>query len=424
MAAASLFELTCLAVITAAGAALLGWLAFVRPRLGMYALFALAPTQFIFLPVGNFFVSPADVIATACGAGIAFRAAAGRPETREAIRMHAMLGFMLAAYLVGFVWLDHFSRTLIRLPLAIIPSILACELVTRRRHLGAAITALVVAALLDAAYGAAFVMAGQPLHPTRFSGMMGVNFSANLMAAGAVMAFARVAASRDPVNLVVPLVLAALTAATLSRTALVALLLGGSLVLWTVASARNRRLVLGGAAVALGLLLATSGGRDRVIARNEAAVEQDGIFRTSGDVRTKIVGLASHAFATAPVVGIGYANFQPYSTRDPEIGRSTKGEGYATHDTYLEIAIEGGLLALVPFLWHFATYVPRVRRAWAVVRQDRDGLVAAAIGALLVAGITAMAANVLLHYAFWVVAGTALACGDRIDVLRRPGAAS
>ena len=65
------FIVACLAVLAAGGAAALGWVAFLRPRVGLYAILALAPTQFVFIPVGTFFLSPADVIVIACAAGIA-----------------------------------------------------------------------------------------------------------------------------------------------------------------------------------------------------------------------------------------------------------------------------------------------------------------------------------------------------------------
>jgi O-antigen ligase len=406
----SLFATVCVLLIGAAGAALLTWLALVRPRLGLYLLFASTPTQFIFVPVGTFFISPADVLVIALGAGFCLRLASGSPHARSATRLHIMLGLMLVGYLVGFVVLGQFSRTLIRVPMAIMTSVLACELLRTRRHVTMAIGALIVAATVDAAYGLAFVAIGHPLHPTRFSGMMGVNFSAMIMLTGASMALALFARTRQPVKLVLPLSLATLAVATLSRTGLLALGLAGAFVLWRIASRQNRRFVLTAGVLGLAVIGTQVSLVDRVRARGAAEVEQDGIERTSGDVRVLILRSAWHALKQQPLTGIGYFNFQPYSTHDPDIRRSTFGVGYATHNTYLEVLVEGGLLAFLPFLLHFASYWRPLRPALTAMIEERDVVSAAALSGLLVVLVTAAAANVLVHYLFWSVAGAALAC--------------
>lgn len=406
----TLFELACLAVLGAAGATLLVWLAVVRPRWGLYTLFALTPTQFIFVPVGNFFLSPADILVIACGAGLAARLATGDRRARTAVSLHVMLGVLIAAYLIGFVVLGHFSRTLIRLPLAFVPAIMACELLERREHFIRAIAALTCAALLDAGYGLFFVLLGHPLHPTRFSGMMGVNFSAMVILTGAAVAFGALARTRAPLQLALPAVLAVLAAATLSRTGLLALLLAGGFVLWKVSTRPNRRLVLAAAAICVVIVVAQGSLRERVLARTVPQLEQDGVARTSGDVRVRILEVAWRALDEQPLVGVGFFNFQPYSTRSPDIARSTLGLGYATHNTYLEVLAEGGVLAFIPFFLHFFAYADPLRRALPVMLRQQDVVIAAALSGFTVVMVTAWAANVLFLYLFWSVCGLTLAC--------------
>jgi O-antigen ligase len=350
------------------------------------------------------------MLALAGIAGLAVRLATGSPYARAAVRLHVMLGLMIAAYLIGFAVRGDFSRTLIRVPMAIGASVLACELLRTRRHVRLAVMAIIAAAVIEAAYGLLFVAAGRPLHPTRFSGMMGVNFTAMMVLVGAVMALALMARTRQPLKLLIPLALGGLAAATLSRTGLLAMLIAGSLVLWAVAAPFTRR-VVAGAAIAAMLLVATQDRlREQVLARASAEIEQDGVGRTSADVRMHIMRSAWAALADRPVVGIGYFGFQSYSTRDPEIERSTFGVGYATHNTYLEILVEGGMLALLPFLLHFAGYLEPLRRMLPAMLERRDVVAAAALAGFLVVLVTASAANVLVHYLFWSIAGIALAC--------------
>jgi O-antigen ligase len=90
--------------------------------------------------------------------------------------------------------------------------------------------------------------------------------------------------------------------------------------------------------------------------------------------------------------------------------------GYGTHNTYLEILVEGGLLAFVPFLLHFLNYARYCGLAWEAIAKRRDSLVAAAVAGFIVVMISAAVANVLLHYLFWATCGVTLAC---LQVLRR-----
>jgi O-antigen ligase len=132
-------------------------------------------------------------------------------------------------------------------------------------------------------------------------------------------------------------------------------------------------------------------------------------------VRLLILRSAWAGLAEEPLFGVGYFNFEAYSRRDPEIRRSTGGVGYGTHNTYLEIFVEGGLLAFVPFLLHFVSSAGRFAHAWRAAMHGRDVTAAASLAGFLVVLTAAGVANVLLHFVFWSVCGLALACADRLE---------
>lgn len=406
--------LVAVAILALAAVGVLGWLFLVRPRLGLYTMLAIAPTQFIFIPVSDFFVSPADVLVLSGALGLVLRALDRRPRALEALRLHVFLGVMIAGYLIGFIVLDHFSRTLIRVPLAIVPSVLACELLRERVHFVRATTALVLAGVLDAAYGAYFVAIGQSLHPSRFSGLMGVNFSAIVIFAAAAISFARVSRTHTPVKFLVPAALTLAGLATLSKMGVLALGIAWVTVLSKVTSPWNRRLVAGTAAGLVALAMTQGIVRERVFARAQPEMQLDGVERTSTDVRVLILRSAWRGLAEQPLFGVGYFGFEAYSRLDPEIRDSTGGIGYGTHNTYLEILVEGGLLAFVPFVLHFLSYARRLKYAWHAVARRHDTLAAAALAGLIVVLVSASVANVLLHFVFWSVCGVGLAYMERL----------
>lgn len=102
-----------------------------------------------------------------------------------------------------------------------------------------------------------------------------------------------------------------------------------------------------------------------------------------------------------------------YTTTDPGIRRSTFGVGYPTHNTYLEVLAEGGLLAFVPFVLHFVLIAAPWRRALPLLLTDRNVVAAAVLSAFIVVTVTAWAVNLLVVYFFWSVCGLTLACGMR-----------
>jgi O-antigen ligase len=227
----------------------------------------------------------------------------------------------------------------------------------------------------------------------------------------AALAFARFARTRQPVKFVVPGGLTMFGLATLSKMGVLALAAAWVAVVWRVLTRSNRRLALTAIVAMLAIALTQDALWQRVVARiSQPEVQLDGVARTSTDVRMMILETAWRGFIGQPFVGLGYANFENYSNTDPAIRASTYGTGYGTHNTYLEVLVEGGLMAFVPFMLHFVLYLVRLKPAWQAAVQDRDVVVAAALAGLLVVLISAAVANVLLHYLFWSTCGVALAC--------------
>jgi hypothetical protein len=384
-------------------------IAVTRPRLLLYALFALMPTQFLFVPVSTFFVSPADVLVSASGVGLAVRLAAFDPASWRAMFQHRFLLGMLGAYLAGFAVLDVYSRTLIRVPMAITVSILASEQFRTRRHLTLAATALVIAGALDAAYGMYFIARGTPLHPSRFQGMSAVNYAAMLITTASVIALAQLIRIRGAVHLLRPAALGGFAVATLSQMGVIAFLGAWFTVLRRVVSRANKRRIVLAAVAVFGIGLATAPIRSRVLDRFARQVEADGVARSSADVRWMVLELGWAGFAESPAFGLGYFQFQPYSNSNPEIRRSTYGVGYPTHNSYIEVLVEGGVFAFGFFLLHWWQYLRQMPAAVRTAATRGDAALAGAIVGLPVMAVCAALANLLMVYSFWAVCGLALA---------------
>jgi O-antigen ligase len=389
----------------------LPWLivtAVVRPSALTYVVFAAVPLQFLIVPVSTFFISPADVLVLVAAGGIAVRLAAGRRATVTALWQHRFLLLFVLAYFIGFLALEHFSRAIVRVPLAIVPSILACETLRDARHFRLAAGALVIAAIIDAGYGAFWYAQGAPLHPTRFAGMNGPNFSAMVILLGAAVLLAQRARAWSARPLVVPGALTALGLSTLSLMGAAALAAAWS-VLRRVMSWRTTLRLAGVGAVILVAALSSGDIRERLLARVRPDPQPDGIARTSVDIRWMLQRTAWQGFTSHPAVGIGYGRFERYSIRDPGIAAVTRELGHGTHNTYLEILVEGGLLAFLFFGLHFLQYLRPLAGALRDMRRHRNLDTAAALVGLPIVLVCAAVANILTYYLFWAVAGLALA---------------
>lgn len=410
---ADLLPLAALGLILAAWAAVLTVAA---PRTVLYLLIAFSPTQFLFIPVSDFFLSPADGMEAVSVFALVLRLAALRRAAWHAIVQHRFLILMLVSYLIGFVVLEVSSRTIVRLPMAAVVSVLAVELLTTRRHLARAATALVIAGVVDAGYGLYFIARGTPLHPTRFSGMSDVNFSAMVMITSAAVALAQISRTRHPFRLMRPGTLGSLALATLSQMGLLALIGTWIAVLRRFVSRSNKIRIVTAIVVLLLLAVATPPVRDRILARNVRAVQADGVPRNSTDIRWLVQQSAWDGFLTSPVFGLGFFKFVEYSTTNPAIHAMTGGLGFPTHNTYLEILAEGGIITFALFLLHWRQYLARIGKTIRVAARDRDVLAGACLAGLPVVLVCALLANVLLVYSFWAVCGVSLAC---LNLLRR-----
>jgi len=373
-----------------------------------YSIFALSPTQSIFLRVSDFYISPADVLVIAAGLGLVLRLAAREQRSWHAVRQHQFMILLILSYCVGFAVLNVFSRTLVRIPIGLVPSVIACELFRTRKQLTRALVALMFAGVIDASYGFFLIARGTPIVPGRFSGMTGVNFSALTIIAAAVIALAFAARSLTATRLVRPGALAGIGLSTLSLGGILGLTTAWLAILRRVMNRSTKlRLAVGVLVCAVGVL-SVSTTRERILNREARQTMSDGVARNSLDVRWAIIGAATRAFSESPVFGLGYSKFLEYSLTDPDVYAASGGEGHATHNTYLEILVEGGLIAFALFLLHWLQYVRRARIVLQALK-GRDLVAAACFAAFGVVMVGATFANLLLSYHYWSVCGLALA---------------
>jgi O-antigen ligase len=398
------------AVATVVGSACVFAAAVHRPRLVLYLIIATCPTQFVFIPVSNFFISPADVLVLAAAAAFVLRLAAGSRSSLVAIWKHRYLFLMVAVYATGFLILGLFSRTIVRVLMAMVPSVLAYELLRSRVHLRNATAALVFAGVLDASYGVALSVAGRPIDSVRFSGMSGLNFSATVILTASAIMFGRRALARHWTSLAKPGALAAIGVATLSQGGIFAFLVSWVVLLRRAVSRRNLLRVALTVVVLCAIAVSSAAVRERLASRNRRTVENDGVARNSADVRLNILRVAWIAFASSPTWGIGYSQFQSFSLTDPDILKSTGGQGYGTHNTYVEILVEGGIAAFLCFVLHFSQFLSGLRDALVDLVERKDSVaVSALVGVPLVLAAAALT-NALLIYHFWAVCGLGLSC--------------
>jgi hypothetical protein len=396
-----------------------GWLTVIalsQPRKLLYLAIALSPTQFLFFPVSSFFLSPADVLVASSLAGLLLRLTSLQPAAWRALHQHRFLVLMICSYAIGFVVLGVFSRTLIRLPLGIALSVLACELLHTRKQLLHAVTAIVLAGVLDAGYGVFLIARGTPGYPSRFSGMSSVNISGMVIAAAAVAALATLARTRRPLTLVGPGILGGFALATLSQMAFLALLGSWFAVLRQFLSRANRTRIVSACVVVVAIALNVSPVRERVLSRDARVPESDGVARNTADVRWMIMWTAWNGFLMSPVLGLGYNKFLEYSRTNPTIYVSTGGEGYYTHNSALEVIVEGGLVAFTLFLLHWWQYLRGISHSIREAMRAHDTLAAACLVGVPVVVVCLILSNVLLLYSFWSISGVALAC---LTMLRR-----
>ncbi|MEW5858707.1 MAG: O-antigen ligase family protein [Cyanobacteriota bacterium] len=390
-----------------------------RPKILLYLIFALAPTQWLFINISFFFISPADILVVAGAVGVIFRLIVGRPSPLTAVWQHKYLALMVLTYLLGFLLQSFVSLTLIRLVLGIIPSILACELIKTRRDLMNATSSLVASGVIVSIYGIGLYLSGVRLHPTRFAVFGGPNFTAMYLMIAATISFAQFSRTKAPIKLVLPGWLIGLCLATLSRTSILAFIVAWLGFLGRITRKTNKFLLLLAAILLLMLVVSQDALLAQIIERNQPALYVNGV-EYNIDVRWPILQVAWDGFRESPILGIGYHRFLEYSTIN--LGKyigSSSGIGYYTHNTFIEVLVEGGLLAFSFFVMHYLQYVNGYRLIIGSMIRNRDTIAIASLAALSVLVLSATFINLLTDYTFWSVSGLSLACINLLKKERR-----
>ena len=389
--------------------------ALTRPRLFVYVIFAVTPAQSLFIPISDFFVSPADGLIILAGAAFVVRGAARSRHAIDAIWQHRYLILVGCIALIGLLVHGVWVRTIVRFGMALVPSVLAVEVLRTRVHLQRATTALIVSAIIEIVYGLVVYYGPGAVSPGRFTGMSGgltgANFVATTVLTATAILLARRSHARNAPKLVAPGILALFGFATLSKMGPLALFAGWWTVLrFLVSNVNKRRLAVAALVIAVGLL-AHAPMRDalwsRVVARE---IRGNGeVVVNSTDIRLMILDLSLRAFAESPLIGIGFARFMPYSAAEIGIPLSSRFEA-ATHNSYLGLMVETGILGLFAFLLHFVQYMKRLPILLRRVVHNHDVTVGAAVVGMPVVLVSAALNDLLLIYHFWAVCGLALAC--------------
>ena len=203
---------------------------------------------------------------------------------------------------------------------------------------------------------------------------------------------------------------------TFSRGALLGLAAG---ITWLVlVERRYLRLVAAGVAIGVvvaALVLATNASRLHESYEAKRVVAQANVANR----------LAAWRFATGqtlanPLVGIGPGNFgihyEAYWRAHPDAHRLR-----VVHNSYLEIAVELGIPALVAFVVFYATVFRRARQAMRNAVTGDAALLMALRISLVIAGVAGLFVSEQLAPPFWIL--TALASATWSDVQRRTAAA-
>jgi O-antigen ligase len=157
------------------------------------------------------------------------------------------------------------------------------------------------------------------------------------------------------------LVMAAALFLTASRAGFIDLVIAGSVCLWHF-GIRGRRFFLIIIALGLGTLIMLVAGR-QLVGRFGAISGEDGNTKAATEAESSFEAreyLMRRAFETIehhPILGIGVSNFKVIS-----------GDWHTVHMTYLQIAAEGGIPALIIYVMFFARGFSNLRR----LRRRRD----------------------------------------------------
>ncbi len=147
---------------------------------------------------------------------------------------------------------------------------------------------------------------------------------------------------------------------TASRAGFITLVISGAVCLWHFGFKGKRPQLIVGAVMIGGLVLLLAGGRlkDRFFAISGDVVTQvDQSAYGSYEERRFLIMRSLEGIEHYPVLGIGVHGFPPYSTKWKEV-----------HNSYLEIAVEGGIPVLILYLMFFARGFKNLKK----LRRMRD----------------------------------------------------
>jgi len=147
---------------------------------------------------------------------------------------------------------------------------------------------------------------------------------------------------------------------TASRAGMIDLAVAGAVCLWHFGIKGRRFYLIPAALFVVVTIVAISGGtlRDRLGLGNEDSIsQQEGQAAASYEERKTLMGKALSAIAEYPLLGLGAGNFVEYS-----------GLWLEVHAAYLQIAVEGGIPALILYLLFFRAGFVNLKR----VKQHRS----------------------------------------------------
>ncbi len=145
---------------------------------------------------------------------------------------------------------------------------------------------------------------------------------------------------------------------TASRAGFITLVISGTVCLWHFGVRGRRFYLIVASGVAVFILLALAG-RPLIDRMNALADNEGGEAHSSYEARKFLMERAIEGIEHYPILGLGIKNFEVYS-----------GDWHEVHMTYLQIAVEGGIPALILYLLFFARGFSNLRKL--LRRKDLD----------------------------------------------------